>query len=295
MKVPFDFLKFSGFFSLLSSVLVVACLYSIFLGKGFRYGIDFTGGLEMTATFESPMDTATLSALFKKEGIDALIQPVITDKPRFVLRAATTGKEEREKLEEKVIQGLRDSVGEDNVSIDEIRSIGGVISSENRDKAFLITFLVIAAIVGYITFRFQFHYAMAAVLAVVHDVIIMLGVLAITDREMSVYTITAVLTVFGYSVNDTIILFDRIREYLHEKRWIDLRETINRSILSILPRTLITSLTTFAVVLCLFFYSQSGLKDFSFALMIGLVTGTYSSIYVAASFLLLWHKFRKSS
>ena len=144
----------------------------------------------------------------------------------------------------------------------------------------------------YLTIRFKFCYAIAAIIALVHDVLIMLGAISLFSIEFDVLTISAILTILGYSVNDTIILFDRVRENIKAKIASDLKSVFNISINQIIGRTLITSLTTFIVVLSLNLFSTGSLKNFSFALMIGIISGTYSSIYIAASSVLLWNKFK---
>ena len=311
MKKKINFLKVAPFFGVLSILTVLFFLYLIFLGKGFKLGTDFKGGVEFTVTFEDEISILEISKAFEGKSIDIAIQPVIADKPRFFIStslnpsSSPSKKDElnkpqsegeiRKETEDKIKNTLYNIKGEDRVSIDQIRSVGGVVSSENTDKAFKIVIWVILVIILYITFRFKFEYGLAAILAVSHDVLIMLGALVITNSEINAFTITAVLTIFGYSVNDTIILFDRIREYLKQNTFIDFKTTVNEAINSILSRTLITSLTTLVVVTALFYNSQGGLHDFSFALIIGLLVGTYSSIYVATNFILIWNKYKKLS
>ena len=309
MKIKINFLRLAPFMGILSIFAVLFSLYLMFWGKGFRLGTDFKGGVEFTVTFEGEVSALDISKAFERESIDAVVQAVISDKSRFFINTSlnslspspSEGQETlserdiRKETESKIKTILYDIKGKEYVSIDQIRSIGGVVSSENTDKAFKIVLWVILVIIAYITFRFKFEYGLAAILAVGHDVAIMLGALVLTNSEVNVYTITAVLTIFGYSVNDTIILFDRIREYLKQNTFIDFKTTVNEAINSILSRTLITSITTLVVVTALFYNSQGGLHDFSFALIIGLVVGTYSSIYVATNFILFWNRFRKLS
>lgn len=300
MTVKINFLKVAPLFGTLSLIAVACALYLILLGKGFKLGTDFKGGVEFTVTFAEEISVPEISKAFEKQGVNVAIQPVIGDVPRFFISTSLNSDssqdgdnaQNREKKEADVKKILIDIKGPDGVSVDQIRSIGGVVSSENTDKAFKIIFWVIMVVIAYITLRFKFQYGLAAIVAVMHDVLVMLGALVITESEINVYTITAVLTIFGYSVNDTIVLFDRIREYLDQKAFPNFRVTVNESINSIFSRTLITSLTTLAVVTTLFYNTQGGLKDFSFALIIGLLIGTYSSVYVATNFLLVWNRYK---
>ena len=186
MKTKINFLKPAPFFGVLSIIAVLFSLYMMFWGKGFKLGTDFKGGIEFTVTFETPISVADISKAFAAQSIAVAIQPVIADKPRFFINTALvegadageSKNEIRKETEEKIKEVLASIKGEEEVSIDQIRSVGGVVSSENTDKAFKIVFWVMLVIIAYITMRFKFEYGLAAILAVAHDVIIMLGSLS---------------------------------------------------------------------------------------------------------------------
>ena len=304
-KLNINFTRYTIFFTFVSLTLVILSIYSIFFGQGFRYGTDFRGGLEMTITLSEEKSSVELQAIFLENGISVDIQPVVSEYPRYFIRSSLEqlkelglGKISNEN--EVVIRNyaeklLRDIIAKnlsDKAVIDQVQSIGGAISEENKKNARAIVFWVLISIIIYISIRFKYQYGIAAVLAVAHDVVIMLGVLSFFNREINTYTITAVMTIFGYSVNDTIILFDRIRENIKENKHLPFERLINMSINSVFVRSLITSLTTLTVITALFIFSQGAIHDFSLALIVGLISGTYSSIYVASAFILFWNKIK---
>ncbi len=186
--------------------------------------------------------------------------------------------------------------GKDDFQIRETTLIGPKVGKELRKTAFVIIIFALIGLLVYISLRFELKYAIGAILALIHDILITIGVFALLNKEFNIPIIAAILTIIGYSLNDTIVIYDRIRETLktsrHKKTY---NELINYSINQTLSRTFLTSLTTFMVVLAIFIWGGEALHDFSFALMIGIVTGTYSSVFVASPLLLEWNKLFSSS
>jgi len=166
--------------------------------------------------------------------------------------------------------------------------VGPKVGKDLREKAILSIVYAIIGIVIYISWRFEFQYAVAAIIALIHDVLVTMGAFSLADKEFTLVIVAAFLTIIGYSLNDTIVVFDRIRENMRRKGKILLKDIINNSINQTLSRTILTSGTTLLVVVALFFLGGEIIHDFSFALMIGVLVGTYSSIFIASVFLVYW-------
>ena len=169
-------------------------------------------------------------------------------------------------------------------------SLGGLIGETFRNQAALAIFLALIGIIIYISFRFEFAYAMASIIALVHDVMIATGIYIMLDKEISLPVIAALMTIIGYSLNDTIVVFDRIRENTHLLKGETYKDIINTSINQTLSRTILTSVTTLLVLLVLYFFGGIAINDFVFVMLIGVIIGTYSSIFVASPIIAIWHK-----
>jgi preprotein translocase subunit SecF len=170
-----------------------------------------------------------------------------------------------------------------------VEIVGPKIGRELRQQAFMATLLALAGMLVYIAFRFEWIYGVAAVLAVFHDVVITIGLFSLTDKEISLTVVAALLTLVGYSMNDTIVVFDRIRENLKVLRKLKFPELVNTSINQTLNRTVMTSGLTFVTVLALLLFGGQVLHGFAFALAVGILVGTYSSIFIASPILIFWH------
>ena len=176
----------------------------------------------------------------------------------------------------------------DDIIVERVEMVGPKVGRDLREKALLSILYAIIGIVIYISWRFEFQYAIAAIIALIHDVLVTMGAFSVLDKEFTLVIVAAFLTIIGYSLNDTIVVFDRIRENLRRKGKRSLSEIINSSINQTLSRTLLTSGTTLLVVLALFFFGGEIIHDFSFALLVGIFVGTYSSIFIASVFLVYW-------
>jgi len=188
---------------------------------------------------------------------------------------------------------LETAFGADTVEIRRVEMVGGEVSKDLKQKGFLSLFYAGLGILIYIWWRFELRFSFGAILALVHDVIITVGIFSLTGREITLPVIAALLTIIGYSLNDTIVVFDRIRENMKKPGARDLSSLLDTSISQTLSRTLLTSLTTFLVVLCLFVLGGSVINDFAFAMLVGVIVGTYSSIFVASPMLLVLAKDKK--
>ena len=291
MKI--DFFKFYQILVLISLILVSVSIF--FISKGLNYGTDFIGGIEITFSLHENKETSTseITDLFLKSEpkINVQVEKIIAanqKQQRFILRSVFLENDEDNTRTEKLLETVLAKEYGESYFKEVTRTIGSVVSGENRSNAIWITLIVILMIVSYVGIRFQsISFGLATIIAVLHDVLLMLGIVAFMSIEMNILIVVAILTIFGYSVNDTIVLFDRVRENLQNTIKANFKIILNNSINQILIRSLITSLTTIVVVFFLYNNTTGSYRDFTFILMIGLVSGTYSSIYIATTFLLL--------
>ena len=293
----YDFLGKTKFFVPLSIALVlISALLLVPQIRGWNLGIDFTGGTEFTVKFSEPVDTAqireSLSEL-SSGGIDLTqsgIQSYGSD-DRVII---TTPLDIRENqvLVGRVEQMLRDDYPVEDPAAANISrtAISQQVSRQLTEKGWQAILLALVIVLVYVSWRFRLRYAVGAVVAIIHDVVIALGIFALFKVEINLPTIAAFLTILGYSLNDTIVIYDRVRENLKLSPRGNISEIINRSINQSLSRTINTSLTTFIPIIILFIFGGSVLRGFSLALLIGVIVGTYSSMYIACPILESWAK-----
>ena len=202
------------------------------------------------------------------------------------VRAQVGGRPINDEQVGRIVEALSQKIGQ--VSVIESQMVEGVIGRELLGRALMAVVIACVGIVIYVSLRFEFRFAVAAILALIHDVIIVLGAFALMGRQVNSPFIAAVLTIIGYSINDTIVIFDKIRENLRLRKKETLEELTNKSILQTMTRSLNTVITTLLAVFALFFFGGASIRDFSLALIIGLTTGTYSSIFIASPIWLEW-------
>ncbi|MFO7892835.1 MAG: protein translocase subunit SecF [Longimicrobiales bacterium] len=255
------------------------------VGAGWvNYGVDFTGGTLVQVEFN---ESTTVSDV--RGALGALQRPDVTrfgGENEYLIRVPTFA-EEGTNISEVITGTLEEEFGEDSFTVVRTEAVGPKIGDELQTKALLAILMSFALTLTYLAFRFEWRFGVAAVIATVHDILITLGFISLIRMEVSLPTVAAVLTIIGYSLNDTIVVFDRVRENLKGKMRRDpYIHTINRSINEVLPRTVMTSGTTFAVLLALFILGGTMIQDFALILMLGVLIGTYSSIFVASPALL---------
>lgn len=272
-----------------SAALIFLSIGSLVYHGGPKYGIDFEGGTLIQLRFDkAPAVSSVRSAISRLDLGDFSIQR-FGDPEDLLIRAprvdeAEAGQKTRAQLIE---DALREKYG-DAFTVERVEMVGPKVGSDLREKAALALFYSLAGILIYITLRFEFRFGVAAIIALVHDTLITVGAFSVMGKEFTLTVIAALLTVIGYSLNDTIVVFDRIRENMRLKRGLAFEELLNVSINQTLSRTLLTSGTTLIVVLSIFFIGGEVIHDFSFALLVGIAVGTYSSIFVASPVLMLW-------
>ena len=277
------------------SVLVIALsIGSLVYHGGPNYGIDFEGGTLIQLKFTEPVAISEVRKAIGGLGMGEFsIQKFGSEEELLVrVRRADTGDPKETTQAEKVETALRAQYG-DSFIVDRVEMVGPKVGQDLREKAVLALIYSLGGILIYITFRFEFRFGVAAIIALTHDTIITVGAFSLLDKEFTLTVIAALLTVIGYSLNDTIVVFDRIRENLRLKRGLTLAEMLNVSINQTLSRTILTSGTTLVVVLSIFLFGGEVIHDFSFALLIGVVVGTYSSIFIASPIILIWDTISK--
>jgi len=288
-----DFISKSKFTIFLSSALILASIFSLIINNGPELSIDFKGGTLIAVNFTKPVNINDLRSKLKSVNIsgqnfDFSLAEIkhFGSESSVALRIANI-ENEPENFSSQLIEVLKNSFpdGYPKNKDDFILSIGKVspkVGSELSGKAIMAIIYAVTLILIYISLRFEFVFAIGAIAAITHDVTITLGIFSILGYEISLPVVAAFLTIVGYSLNDTIVIFDRIRENLKTIKKDSIIDTVNKSINESLSRTIVTSLTTFFVVLILYYFGGEVIRYFSFALIIGVIVGTYSSIFVAS-------------
>ncbi len=266
-----------------SAILLLVSIGSI-VTKGLNLGVDFTGGTVIQVAYPEPADITKIRDTLEADGFDAAVQPFGTAHD-VLIRLPEQKDTEVAQVSVKVLETLR--AVEPDVEMRRVESVGPQIGDELRDQGGIAMLLALAGILIYIALRFELRFSLGSIIALVHDVIVTIGFFSITGIEFDLTILAAVLAIIGYSLNDTIVVFDRIRENFLKLRKADAESSIDTSINETLSRTLVTSFTTLIVVISLFVFGGEIIHGFSIAMLVGIVIGTYSSIYVASSSLLV--------
>ncbi len=278
-----DFLGYKRLAAIISGILILAGVSSIVAHNGLKYGIDFRGGTNVQIQFSTPPNLDQLRNFFAQNGMKNVVLQTFGDLADHEILLGLpinsplgTGENLTSELR-KILEPQHPKL-----EIRRIETIGPKVGEELKISAVKAILIALGLVLLYITIRFQWRQGVSAILALVHDVLVVVGMFSIFDKEFTLTVVAALLTVVGYSLNDTIVVFDRIRENQGKYRKKSFEETINLSITETLSRTMITSGTTLFVVLSLFLLGGEIIHDFAFALLVGVLIGTYSSIYVAS-------------
>ena len=272
---------------IISAILIVVGIASLLIHGGPNYSIDFTGGTSLQVRFEKPIRVSEIRDILSNIGLGNSEIKEFSTGNELLIRLQQ--QENMEDPSEKVIEGLQTQLADNPLEIRQKETVGPRIGSELRRAAIWAVLVSLALILAYISYRFEFKFAVGAVVALFHDVLITLGIFSLLNYEISLSVVAAFLTIIGYSLNDTIVVFDRIRENLKSLRKEDVVTIFNTSINQTLSRTLLTSLTTFVVVNILFFFGGEVIHNFSFALVVGVIVGTYSSVFIASPVVVEWY------
>jgi len=286
-ETRFDFMGKIKAAMIISGIVILIGLGSIVISGGLKYGIDFAGGTLVQLKFKSPPEIEVVRDGLKTIGLGESTIQEFGSKKDILIRVERS-EEKLEAVGAMVKRSLSGKFHSDDITVERVEMVGPKVGRDLREKALLSILYAIIGIVIYISWRFEFQYAIAAIIALIHDVLVTMGAFSVLDKEFTLVIVAAFLTIIGYSLNDTIVVFDRIRENLRRKGKRSLSEIINSSINQTLSRTLLTSGTTLLVVLALFFFGGEIIHDFSFALLVGVFVGTYSSIFIASVFLVYW-------
>ena len=287
MNFHFDFVRRWKIWFAFSGTLVVIAILAITL-RGLNYGIDFTGGTQMDLRFSHAVTDVAIKQSLATQGLgSSSVLFVGSGHKEALITTPTISETERTK----VLGSLqRDVAPFQEISTSRVSS---VIGQQTERTALLAVLLATVGIILYIAIRFEFRFAISAIIALVHDVLITVGLIALIHISLSQYFVMAVLTIFGYSVNDTIIIFDRIRENLQrQKRSEPLEDLVNRSLNQVLVRSINTSSTVLLALAAILIFGGSTIKDFASTMLIGVFLGTYSSIFIASPVWLLWRQHR---
>jgi preprotein translocase subunit SecF len=287
-KTSFDFVGKRYIAYLISIVLVVlGVLALIQISRGAaNMGIDFAGGTSIQVKFQQPVDLGAVRQALSKSGIKDSEPQQFADGRSVMIRLKRSTAEAG--MAQQVQDALRAGFADTPFTLEASTEVGPAIGKELQKKALLAVVISLAGIVLYIAWRFEFRFGVAATVATFHDVLAVLGIIFILNKEITLLIVTALLTVAGYSLTDTVVVYDRIRENLRARRKEALGDVMNASINQVLSRTAMTSLTTLLAAAALYFLGGEVLHDFAFALILGIVVGTYSSWFVASPLIYEW-------
>ncbi|OOG45227.1 protein-export membrane protein SecF [Rhodanobacter sp. C06] len=285
------FLRIRVFSIAVAIVLMVASI-ALIATKGLNYGLDFTGGVSLVVDYAQPVQTGDVRDALAKGGLEDLVVQSVGGSREVSIRMQPTkemldakGQVDLDKVASTVMQPLK--AARADATLKSRSSVSAEVGAELKSDGMVAAVFVILGIMAYLWIRFERRFAIAAVLTEIHDTLVTLGVLALVQREFDMTVLASVLAVIGYSINDKVVVFDRIRELFRLARKAEPEEILNRSINSTLSRTIITSLFTGITMAALFFYGGPAVHNFAITMLIGIVVGTLSSIFVASP-ILLW-------
>ena len=279
-------------FSVAVAVVLMIASVALLTTKGLNYGLDFTGGVSLVVDYAQPVQTGDVRNALEKGGIENTVVQSVGGSREVSIRMQPTkamldakGQVDLDKVASLVMQPLK--AARSDASLKSRSSVSAEVGAELKSDGMVAAVFVILGIMAYLWIRFERRFAIAAVLTEIHDTLVTLGILALTGREFDMTVLASVLAVIGYSINDKVVVFDRIRELFRLARKAEPEEILNRSINSTLSRTIITSLFTGITMAALFFYGGTAVHNFAITMLIGILVGTLSSIFVASP-ILLW-------
>lgn len=286
----FDFMGVRRRAMVVSIALILVGLASLAVHRGFNTGIDFAGGTLVEVGFGDNVSVAEVRAIVNRAGFTGAEITRFGAENDILIKVKEIG--DAAAAARKIEEALKEGLASHTVDVRRVESVGPKIGSELKMAAFWAVIYSCAGIVAYVAWRFDFRMAIAAIIATLHDVLFTLGFLSLTTREISIPVIAGILTIVGYSLNDTIVVFDRIRENLQTRRREGFIPLVNQSVNETLSRTIITAVTTLFAVLVLILFGGPVIRDFALTLFVGITIGTYSSIFIASAVLVEWDVWR---
>ncbi len=293
-RLHFNFIGRSKIWFIISAVVILAGVAGYFIQGGFNFGIDFLGGTLIEVEFEQEIGSGEIREVLGREGYgSSVIQQTDSNKYIIRIKAEEIGKPISTDEKTRILDALDEDIGI-NPQLMQDRTVNPGFGSILIRNALIAIAISLAGILIYVWIRFEFRFGATAIVTLAHDVLVTLGVYAILGREINTSTIAALLTIIGYSLNDTIVVFDRIRENTPQARKFGYAGVVNNSVNMTLSRSINTSITTLFPIILLLILGTAALKDFALALTIGIISGTYSSIFFASPILVVWNnKFSK--
>ena len=287
----FDFIGKKKITIWISAVVILISFGSIFLHGGLRYGVDFAGGILLQIKFSKAMDISEVrNALEAMGSKDAMVQK-FGEENEFLIRVEKASGD-LEEMSKKIQTSLQGRFKDKALEIRRVEVVGPKVGKDLKEKAIWAMVLSFLGIWVYVAFRFrQVSYGLGGIVALIHDIIVTFGAISIFDLEFSLPLLAVILTIIGFSINDTIVIFDRVRENIKKMRKEDLETIFNVSINETLGRTILTSGTVMMVILILFFFGGPVIHDFTTALIVGLLSGTYSTVYIASPVVLVLERY----
>ncbi len=286
-----DFIGKKKYTFWISAIVLLISLGSVFLFGGLKYGVDFAGGILIQVKFSKPVDISEVrNAMDTMGSKEAMVQAFGGENEYLIRVEKASG--DLEALSKKIQVSLQEQFKGKPLEIRRVEVVGPKVGKDLKEKAMLAVGLSFLAILIYVAWRFkQVSYGLGGIVALFHDVIVTYGAISIAGIEYSLNVLAVILTIIGFSINDTIVIFDRVREDVKKFRKEDLETIFNTAINETLGRTVLTSGTVMMVVLVLFFFGGPVIHDFAFALIVGLITGTYSTVYIASPVVLFWEQY----
>lgn len=280
-----DFMSKRQYAMVVSLFLIIISIASLAV-RGLNFGIDFTGGTLVELGYPQPVKLEEIRKALEDDGIERVVAQHFGTSHDVLIRLAPEKERDSAALSNRVIEVLQGKA-EGSIDVRRVEFVGPQVGEELREDGGLAMLYALVGILIYVGLRFEFRFSFGSVIALIHDVIITIGFFSLTQVEFDLTVLAAILAVIGYSLNDTIVVYDRIRENFRKLRKADTIRVINSSINHTLARTLMTSFTTLLVLLALFFFGGEVIHAFAMALIVGVLVGTYSSVYVASTSLIL--------
>jgi preprotein translocase subunit SecF len=285
----YPFVQWSRYGYIISGILCILSIW-LFAVQGLNYGIDFKGGTVLTVRTQGPADIEALRSNLSSLGLgDVEVQEFGGPSDVIIRLEAQAGEAAETDAQAKVRQALGPTV-----DVLGTETVGAKVSGELTEQAILAVLISIVGVLLYLWFRFEWQYAVGAVISLLHDVLLSIGLFSLIGLEFNLNIIAAILTIIGYSLNDTVVNFDRVREFMRKYKSMNIADLLDYSINSVLPRTLLTSVCTLIALLSLYIFGGEVIRGFAFAMIWGVFVGTYSSVFVAVPILMIYGLARES-
>jgi len=285
--------SYRRFTYIFSSLIIIAGMVNIALHHGLKMGIDFAGGNIIQVEIKEQTSISEVRNVLISTGYGNNVQRIEDPTKRIFLLKTRAFERNNDKVIEDIKNALFEHFGREKVVIQKVDIVGPRISKYLLRTSYIIGVVALVLILLYTSFRFRFRFGVTAIVALIHDVLIVVSFISFFGLEMDTFILAAILTIIGYSLNDTIVVFDRARENLKSgKAYEQYEYTMNHSVNQSLSRTLITSLTTLMVIVVLYIFGGPTMRGFAFALIVGVIAGTYSSVFIATSLVVDWHKLK---